>query len=129
PAEATDQALQSTDQAGVGRGQQRGKQAIDQRLVDDGVNIVELRAQNGDGNRDRNKKQQAIGHGGRNQGPCYHRIQQVWGEEEIPNDKEHRKAAQGHNETKYHQLALPALTKYGDAPVAIDLQSNQADVV
>src|SRR5438477_2173014 len=46
--------------------------------------------------------------------------------EEIRNDKEKRKAAQGHNETKDDPLRLLALPQSGDAQVAIDLQSDQA---
>ena len=41
--------------------------------------------------------------------------------------KEQCKAAQGHSETKDHPLGLLALPIYGDASVAIDLQSNQAE--
>src|SRR5260370_26836216 len=102
------------------------KPAIDEGLVDDGVDIVEPRAQDGDGNRDGDEKQQAIGHGGREQDPCSRRVQQLWGEEETPNDKAQRKAAQGHNKTKYDPLRLLALPQRGDAPVAIDLQPDHA---
>jgi hypothetical protein len=85
-----------------------------------------VRAQQGNRNRDGDEQQQAIAHGADHQQREDRRVQLVLGEHEIRENDDERKAAQGHSETKDHPLGLLALREGGDAPVAIDLQSDEA---
>src|SRR5258708_3392577 len=83
--------------------------------------------QDGNGNGDGDQEQQATTHGFLNQDVKYPRVARLWREQECPNDQEQHKAPNGQREAKDHPLGLLALASRGDAPIAIDLQANQAE--
>lgn len=55
--EQPNQALQADDEARVERSQQAGEQAVNQRLVDEGIDVPQPRAQNGNGEKNGDKRE------------------------------------------------------------------------